>query len=132
MSTLRNTRRHGLSLLEVILAMAILGISMAAISQLFSLGYRSAYQASMRNEANMLADTKMAELTAGIIDAQSVGQTVIPEAPNWSYRVSIEDADQLGLLVATITLVQTEPTIPPVTMSVTRFVSDPDYERGDE
>ncbi len=120
--------RCGLSLLEVILALAILGISMAAISQLFFLGARSATQATLRNEANILADTKMAELSAGILEPQSVGQAAIADAPGWSYSVQIDDGDQPDLLVATVTVRTTDPGQVPVAMSITRFIPDPDVQ----
>ena len=116
-------RNRGLSLLEVILALAILGISMAAIGQLFFLGARSATQAMLRNEANILADTKMAELVAGILEPQSTGQTGIAEAPGWVYSIMIEDGDQPGLKVATV-IVQTTGEQVPVSLSITRFIPD--------
>ena len=123
MMTARNkSRNRGLSLLEVILALAILGISMSAISQLFFLGSRSASQATLRNEANILADTKMAELVAGILEPQSTGATPIPEAPGWVYAVRIDDGDQPDLQVATVS-VQTIGDQVPVSLSITRFLS---------
>jgi type II secretion system protein I len=117
----RKNRSRGLSLLEVILALAILGISMAAIGQLFFLGARSATQATLRNEANILADTKMAELVAGILEPQSTGQTGIAEAPGWVYSIKIDDGDQPGLKVATV-IVQTVGEQVPVSLSITRFI----------
>ena len=123
MMTARNkSRNRGLSLLEVILALAILGISMSAISQLFFLGSRSASQATLRNEANILADTKMAELVAGVLEAQSTGATQIPDAPGWVYTITIEEGDQPDLLVATVS-VQTIGDQVPVSLSITRFLS---------
>lgn len=127
MMPLRN-RRRGLSLLEVILALAILGISMSAISQLFFLGARSASQATLRNEANILADTKMAELSAGILEPQSVGQATITEAPGWVYSVQIDDGDQPNLLVVTVTVRTASPDQVPVAISITRFIPDPAAE----
>ena len=116
-------RNRGLSLLEVILALAILGMSMSAISQLFFLGARSASQATLRNEANILADTKMAELVSGILERQSTGQTGIAEAPGWVYSIKIDDGDQPGLKVATV-VVQTVGDQVPVQLSITRFIPD--------
>jgi len=106
-------RNRGLSLLEVILALAILGISMSAISQLFFLGSRSASQATLRNEANILAD--------------STGQTGIAEAPGWVYSIKMDDGEQPGLLVATVT-VRTVGEQTPVSLSITRFFPDPNGE----
>ncbi|MDA8562896.1 prepilin-type N-terminal cleavage/methylation domain-containing protein [Mariniblastus sp.] len=119
---MHKNRNRGLSLLEVILALAILGVSMSAISQLFFLGARSASQATLRNEANILADTKMAELVSGILEPQSTGQSGIAEAPGWVYSVKIDDGNQPGLKIATV-IVQTVGDRVPVSLSITRFIS---------
>ena len=122
MARMHKNRNRGLSLLEVILALAILGVSMSAISQLFFLGARSASQATLRNEANILADTKMAELVSGILEPQSTGQSGIAEAPGWVYSVKIDDGNQPGLKIATV-IVQTVGDRVPVSLSITRFIS---------
>ncbi len=129
--------RNGLSLLEVILSIAILGVSMAAIGNLFNLGLRHARQAQLRSDANILCDTKMAELVAGVIPAESTGNQTIAENPNWDYSIDIQNSEQVGLLIATVTVNQVSsqngaPTSGlsgnPVSLSIVRFLPDPDYE----
>jgi general secretion pathway protein I len=125
----RQYSRSGLSLLEVILSIAILGGAMVVIGQLFNLGYRSALQARLRSEANIMVDTKMAELVSGILPVGSSGSQAIDENPGWSYSIDIQPSQQLGLLVATVTVEQTEEaSATPVSMSIKRFIPDPDYE----
>ena len=127
------SRRKGLSLLEVILAIAILGSAMAVIGNLFFLGYRSALQTRLRSDANILADTKMAELAAGVIPVESVGNQAIEENPLWSYSVDVGSSDQLGLLTATVTVTQTDAAAAvPISLSIVRFVPDPDYDPAEE
>jgi type II secretion system protein I len=127
------SRRNGLSLLEVILAIAILGSAMAVIGNLFFLGYRSALQSRNRSDANILVDAKMAELAAGVIPAESVGSQSIEENPLWSYSVDVRSSDQLGLLIATVTVQQTdEAAAVPVSLSIVRFVPDPDYDPAED
>ena len=58
----RCARRRGLSLLEVILAIAILGGAIAAIGELVRLGVRSASYAKQPTQAHLLCDTRMAEI----------------------------------------------------------------------
>ncbi|MFN9877063.1 MAG: hypothetical protein ACK557_01175, partial [Planctomycetota bacterium] len=53
-ATRNHQARTGLSLLEVLLAIAILGGAMIVITQLLNLGYRSAIEARMRTEAALL------------------------------------------------------------------------------
>ena len=121
--------RRGLSLLEVILSIAILGGAMVVIGQLFNLGYRSARQARLRSDANILCDSKMAELAAGVIEAASTGGQPIAENPDWNYSVDIQPSQQPGLLTATVTVEQSPDAAAfPISMSIVRFVPDPDYE----
>ena len=77
----RNRRCRGFSLLEVLLSIAILGGAMVVIGQLVNIGYRSAIEARIRSDANILVDGKMAEVSAGIIELQSVSSSVTHEVP---------------------------------------------------
>lgn len=122
-------RRGGLSLLEVLLAIAILGGAMVVISQLLNLGYRSAIEARLRTEAALLCDTKMAELAAGVIPLSGSTGEVIEENPNWNYSVSVENASQVGLLAVTVTVAQNNAANQsPMSLSIVRLLPDPDYD----
>lgn len=122
----RSTNRHGLSLLEVILSLAILGLSMAIIGRLYFLGYRSAMQTRYRSEANMIADTKMAELASGVLPLDGGGGS-IEENPEWRYAAEVQQSQQPGLLLSTVTVTRSDEVIP-ITVSLVRFIPDPDYE----
>ena len=120
--------RRGFSLLEVLLAIAILGVSMVVISQAFYVGYHSAMKTRFLSEANMLADGKMAELAAGVLPLESGGGS-FADRPNWQYSVEVQPSLQPGLLMSTVTVsrednrndIQTS-------VSLVRFIPDPDYE----
>lgn len=121
-------RRRGLSLLEVILSVAILGGAMVVIGHLYNLGYRSALQARFRSDANILVDAKMAELAAGVLPVESTGDAPIDTAPGWTYSVNIEDSNQPGLFMATVTVKTENPNrILEGGLSIARFIVDPDY-----
>lgn len=122
-------QRSGLSLLEVILSIAILGGSMVVIGHLYNLGYRSALAAQFRSEANLHADTKMAELAAGVLPIESTGDSDIEGAPGWQYAVQIEDSFQPGLFLATVIVRKGEESDVLINdISIVRFIPDPDYE----
>ncbi|MEC8241836.1 MAG: prepilin-type N-terminal cleavage/methylation domain-containing protein, partial [Planctomycetota bacterium] len=70
--TRRCARRRGLSLLEVILAIAILGGAIAAIGELVRLGVRSASYAQQQTLAHLLCDTRMAEIASGAVAPESI------------------------------------------------------------
>jgi hypothetical protein len=55
-----------LSLLEVILAIAILGGSLAVIGQLINIGARNAISARDLTTAQLYCESKLAEVSAGI------------------------------------------------------------------
>jgi type II secretory pathway pseudopilin PulG len=116
-------------LLEVILAIAILGTAIAVIGQLMNIGYRAAVEARLRTDAGLLCDTKMAELAAGVLELKSVTEQSIVEAPGWNYTIDVQNGLQLGLLVVTVTVAQSsDEVVDPISMSIVRFMPDPDYE----
>lgn len=125
----RRRNRNGLSLLEVLLSIAILGGAMVMIGQLYHLGYRSAIQARLRNDANIIADSKMAELAAGVLPLESAGNAAVEEFPGWSYSVNLENSLQMGLFLVTVSVNFSDETANnPVGISIKRFIPDPDYE----
>ena len=121
--------QRGFSLLEVLLSIAILGGAMVVIGQLVNIGYRSAIEARIRSDANILVDGKMAEVSAGIIELESVSSSLIEENPDWMYSVDVQESTQLGLLMVTVSVEQTpNSTANPISMSVIRYMPDPEYD----
>ena len=131
MSTRFNTTissRQGLSLLEVILSIAILGLSMVAIGHLFNLGFRSAADVQLRSEANMIAETTMAEISAGVIDLSS-GGGIAEGSPKWLYEVNSQESKQPGLLSVTVRVsLANDPGNNNVSVSLVRLLVDPNFE----
>ena len=120
-------QRDGLSLLEVILAMAILGLSMVMIGKLYYLGYRSALQTRYRSDCNMIADSKMAELASGVLPLEAGGGPV-EQYPDWTFEIQVEPSLQPGLLLATVRVSRTDSSKIPMSVSLVRMIPDPDYE----
>lgn len=120
--------RKGLSLLEVILSIAILGLSMVAIGHLFNLGFRSAADVQLRSEANMIAETTMAEISAGVIDLSS-GGGIAEGSPKWQYEVNSQESKQPGLLSVTVRVsLANDPGNNNVSVSLVRLLVDPNFE----
>ncbi len=124
-------RRHysktGLTLLEVLLSIAILGGALVVIGQLVNLGYRSAVQAQLRTDANIHLDTKMAEVVCGAVPLESVGGGTLEEDPSWAYSIDIASTDVLGLLRVTVTVTRIDSSVPVEVMAM-RLVPDPDFD----
>ena len=99
------------------------------IGNLYHLGYRSALQAQLRNDANIMASATMAELVAGITPIESTGETEIPGYPGWYFSIDIQDSLQPGLFMATVIVSRGDSSNSvPTSVSIVRFIPDPDYE----
>lgn len=121
--------RHGLSLLEVLLSVAILGMALVAIGQLVKLGYQSATDAKLQTEAYIICDAKMAEVVAGVLPLESSGAQAVEENPDWSFAVEVNSSDRMGLLRVRVKVEQSDNiTSYPISYSIDRFVPDPDYD----
>ena len=71
----RRSRFSALSLFEVIVSLAILMGSIAAIGQLISSGVRASVQGRLQTQAIIRCESKMAEVVAGITSMRSTGGT---------------------------------------------------------
>ena len=123
----RICQRRGLSLLEVIIAIAILGGAMAVILELVNLGMRSAQNAQLRGQANLHCDTKMAEISAGALELKNHPPTPIAEDNDWLFFASVDESNILGLLVITMNVQQAD-VEDPVSVQIVRYVPDPDFD----
>jgi prepilin-type N-terminal cleavage/methylation domain-containing protein len=121
--------RRGLSLLEVILAIAILGLSIVALGQLVRLGSQAAVDAQNLNQAQVLCESKMSEISAGLLPRQSSSLAAIESASDWQYSVVVSTSDLPGLLLVEVA-VQQDPSqfTRPMKFSLVRFMVDPDYQ----
>lgn len=122
-------KRRGLTLLEVILAILILGLSMIALGHLVRLGSQAAVDAKNLSEAQVLCESKMSELSAGLLPLQSSSSASVESAPLWKYTIAVSTSELPGLLLVEVA-VQQDPTQfnMPITYSLYRYMLDPDYQ----
>lgn len=83
------TRRSGFSLLEVLLASAILLGSIFVLAELSNLGSRSAAKAIEMNTAHMICQTKLNEILAGAAPVESEQGIPLEAYPGWVVSVEI-------------------------------------------
>jgi prepilin-type N-terminal cleavage/methylation domain-containing protein len=125
----RRSVRRGLSLLEVMLALAILGGAVAAMGQLVRIGARSAAVARDSTTAQLWAESKMAEVSSGITLPENVFQQPIDDTGEWLCSVESQTVDQQGLLAIYVTVEQDPQMIArPVMFTLTRWIIDPQVE----
>lgn len=121
----RDRKRHGLSLLEVILAIAILGVSLAMIGELVRLGSRSAIASRELTKAQLHCESKMAEIVAGIEPAQPFGPTELQYDPDWLYEIEVAPTDRPGLIAVRVTVADSLDPLTSHSFSLVRWLPDP-------
>ncbi|MBN2024885.1 MAG: prepilin-type N-terminal cleavage/methylation domain-containing protein [Pirellulales bacterium] len=129
-----NGTRHGFSLLEVILALAILTGAIAVLGELARVALDSARRARDTTYAQLLCRSKMAEITSGAYHPEAVsrvplGTSTDPGWSDWLYSIELAPTDQDGLIVVRVTVEENlPPEKRPVRYSLTQWMIDPDYE----
>ena len=79
--------RAGMTLLEVLVAFTIFLMSLAAIAQLVDSGSNSARDTIYQNTATRLAQSKLAEVEAGVIAPSAGGAGTFDDEPDWQWSV---------------------------------------------
>lgn len=96
--------RGGLSLIEVLLAMAIMLLSLGAIGWLVDFGSDRGLEARFQSRGTRLAQAKMAELEAGVISLQGGGSGTFDTDPEWSWSVASQQQGPPNLYQVTVTV----------------------------
>ncbi len=126
--TSQSARRGGLSLLEVILAIAILGGALAIIGELIRIGARNAAIARDLTTAQLYCESKMSEAAAGVIDLENLATEELDEEGEWMCVITTEALDQQQLIAVNVTVGQNPDLFArPVSFSMTRWIVDPSY-----
>ncbi len=129
-------RAAGFSLLEVILALGLFAGALVVLGELIRLGLRNAELARDTARAQLLCETKLAELCAGVIPAESVSRVGLemafePGEPLWLYSIEVVRLEQQGLAAVRVTVTQDlPPGQRPVEVSLIRWIADPAYEEN--
>jgi type II secretion system protein I len=132
-------KNRGFSLLEVILSLAILGGAIAVLGEAARLAMRNAEFTRDMARAQMLCESKLAEIMAGVASANPVQRAPIenaagPGEPNWLYSIERTALDEEDLISVRVTVVRDLPTaMHPVSFSLVRWIdatqtSDTDTE----
>src|SRR5437016_2247783 len=120
--------RRGLSLLEVILAIAILGGSLATIGQLIHIGARNAAQARDLTMAQLYAESQMNRFASSIEIPDTVRDAKYDDGGMYVYSVDKSMGDITGVMAVTVTVKQAPGTsIHPVSFALSRWIADPEY-----
>jgi len=118
--------RRGISLLEVMLAIAILGGALAVLGELVRIGARSSAAVRDLTQAQLLCENKLAEIAAGVVPPEPIAGEMAEETGEWLVSVDVQPVDELGLLGVTV-LVEQDPNFAarPVSYQLSRWMVDP-------
>lgn len=122
--------RRGLSLLEVVLALAILAVSAALLAQITRQATDNALSAQKLAQAQMLCESKMAEVLVGAIPMEPLDWTLNEDGSlpgQWYYRLetsTTERENMIGLRLA-VTDNPNPATGSPELFFIVRWVIDP-------
>lgn len=100
------SRRGGYSLMEVLLATAILLSSVLVLMELASIGRYYVQSVDGQSTAQMLCQTALNEILAGAEPLQEVEDRVFEDHPDWVYSVEIEPSDRPTLVAVRVTVRQ--------------------------
>ena len=97
----RKLRRAGLSLLEVVLALSILAVSAALLTQITKQATDNGLMAKRLSTAQMLCESKMSEVLAGAIPLTSSSWTQITDSGrrgSWYYKIQTATAERPNMI----------------------------------
>jgi prepilin-type N-terminal cleavage/methylation domain-containing protein len=118
-------RAAAFTLLEVILALAVLGGALAIFGEVMHIANRNALDAQAETQAQVLAESVMDEVLAGLIDASNASRQPLEtdDAANWLYSITVGTTDVEGVLPLEIVVEQDlEPRLNPVKFRLVRWI----------
>jgi len=124
------TRRPGFTLLEIVLALAILAGALAALGEVMRLADQNAELTEGETQAQVLAESVMAELLSGARPLSTVNGAVfnLDTEPRWEYWVALEPTERRELLLMRVAVAQQlPPEMQPARYELVRWVLNPDY-----
>ncbi len=123
----RRTIRHarsGLTLLEIVLALAIAAIAMSLLAQLVSIGNRAAAASRDETKAQLIAESVIAEVEAGVMLPEDTNGTWETD-PQWAYDVFVETQGDIETGMMHVVTVSVTHELSPATFSLTQWVYEP-------
>lgn len=106
---MRPRHRKAFSLLEILLATAILLGAVVVLGQLAQLGLRNAREASKMARAQQLCQNKLEAIVLGLEPAESVENVPCDEDPTWLYSIETEPAEREGMMTVRVSVTEDLP-----------------------
>jgi len=122
---LRRSARPGMTLLEVLLALAIFLFALVAISQMFNSATDQAVDVQWQSRGTRLAQSKLGEYAGGVLNLTSSSSGSFEEEPDWEWTSDVtSDGTAVGLYRVTVT-VHRETNRGRVETKLSQYILDP-------
>lgn len=121
--------RNGFTLLEVLMATAVLLGGVLVLSQIAYIGRRHAERAEMLAAAQLVCKAHMNDLLIGGAAIEAVHEQPLPEMPGWLLSVETEPVGQSGLVALRVTAAEEALEMDEeyrLSFSLVRWIPDPD------
>lgn len=116
---------RGLTLLEVVLALAILTASFATLAQLVGVAVRAARQGRELTRGQLVAESLMAEIAAGAIAADNLSAVPVDTDPGWLVSATVTPTMQDGIIQVTVMAQQDSASRRRAEFVLSRWMRDP-------
>lgn len=117
--------RHGLSLLEVLVALAIFLFSIVALHQALNIGTNNAIDTQQLQQASQLAQSKIAEVYAGVVPLSSTPDTPFDEDPDYTWSIDAQQSTLTNLWNVTLTVKRTRGDGSKLETTLSQMIIDP-------
>jgi hypothetical protein len=105
---------------------------MAVIGELVRMGVRNAEEARELTKAQLLCESKLEEVVAGVTPLESAAAVAFELDPEWTYTIETGSLDQQGLVQVRVTVQQVESDrLYPLAFTLTRWILDPSLASGE-
>lgn len=118
------TDRTGLSLIEVLLALAIFLTALAAIAQLVDMGADRELETRYYSRGARLAQAKLAEVECGVLPLESGSGAFDGDDANWSWTLNVQSSDIPNLYLVSVS-VSRDFKGQAVTVALSQYILDP-------
>lgn len=120
------SNRRGISLFEVVLALAIFIGALTAVAQILRTGSRAAVRAQLESEAVLLCERRMNEVVSGVLPLEAVDRSGFDNRSNWFWSLSLSESGSVNLLKLEVKVEHVgENSTNQISYRLTRFMLDP-------
>ena len=120
----------GFTLLEIILALAILAGSLAALGEVMRLADQNAAATRDETQAQIIASSVIDELIAGVLPLTAVNQSpvAVESDPLWVFSIALEQTGYAEMIAVRVLVEQqADARLQPARFELVRWLPNPDY-----